>query len=233
MNYSYQTTKILQTNTSAQPMSLSKQIVKHPQIMRQIRLLAIKLGACLALAGLVAVNSEKVNASVFNYNQLEVSVTPDAIDGADPTLSLTGSYQITEEINIIGEYSRATLAEHRDVDLDFVNFSIGAAYHLTIVEKTDLIANAKYINTELVISDSSRSASLGEGSGFGFGLGIRHQVTEQVEASASLDYMAVEEATDLSILFGGHYHFNRRFSAGMGYTTGDFDGVTGSLRMSF
>ena len=192
-----------------------------------------KVGICMLLVGLAAVSPKESNANEFNYNEVEVSLTPDAIDGADPTVSFSGSYEVIESISVIGSYARTTLAESRGIEVDFVNTQIGAAYHRPVQRKTDFIADFSLVRTELVISDDSRSARLGEGSGYRLGAGLRHQYTDRLELHTSIDYLSVESATDTSVTVGGHYFFTERVSAGVGYTTGEFDGFAGSLRMNF
>lgn len=188
---------------------------------------------CALLAGLALSTAAETEASEFNYNLLEVAVTPDAIDGADPTMSLSGSYNINQNFSVVGDYSRTTLAESNGIELEFINFNFGAAYHQPVMYKTDMVADVRYVSTEIVISKGSRSASLGEGTGYTAGVGLRHQYTDQIEARTSLHYLSVEDATDTAISVGGMYHFNNQFSAGVDYITGDFDGIRGSVRMNF
>jgi opacity protein-like surface antigen len=186
----------------------------------------------LALAGVLAVSVSTANANNFNYNYVELEVA-DAIDDADPTLTLAGSYDVSSNVNLIADYSRTTLDSSGSTDLDFVKYSVGVGYHSPINSSTDMTANVKYIGTEIEVTNGFRSASLGDGSGFGIGLGLRHKVSDNFEANAAVDYMDVEDGTDTAFSAGGRYYFNQAVSAGIGYTTGDFDGIDGSLRYNF
>ena len=186
----------------------------------------------IAFAGVLAASVSTASANNFNYNYVEFEVA-DAIDDADPTLTLAGSYDVRSNINLIGDYSRTTLDSAGSTDLDFVKYGIGVGYHSPINSSTDMTANVKYIGTEVEITNGFRSASLGDGSGYGVGLGLRHKVSDNFEANAAVDYIDVEQEKDTAFSVGGRYYFNEAVSAGIGYTSGDFDGVDGSLRYNF
>ncbi len=192
----------------------------------------MKKMSMLALAGLLSLSVNAVNAANFNYNYVELKVA-DAIDDADPTITAAGSYDITPNINLIGDYSNTTLDSINGVDLDFNKYSIGLGYHTSVNDNTDITANIKYIGTEIELTQGFNYQSLGDGSGFGVGMGVRHKVSDKFEANAAVDYMNVEDATDTAVSAGGRYYFSDSISAGVGYTSGDFDGVDGSLRFNF
>lgn len=140
---------------------------------------------------------------------------------------------MVDNISIIGSHANTRLAETQGIKIDFVNTQLGVAYHRSLQKNTDLIADISYVRTELVISNDTRSASRGDGSGYKLGAGVRHQLSDRIELHSSLDYLSVESGTDTALTVGGRYYFTHRFSAGAGYTTGDFDGITGSLRLNF
>lgn len=190
-------------------------------------------GACLLAAALLSGISSEATANDFNYTEVGMSLTPDAIDGADPTLAFSGSYEIIENISIIGSYSNTRLAEYRGVEIDFSFLQLGVAYHTPLQAKTDLTADIRYVGTDLSISDDSRSASLGTGSGYRLGGGVRHQYSDRIELNSALSYMSVESESDFALSVGGRYFFNQNFSAGAAYTTGDFDGISGSIHYNF
>ncbi len=218
-------------NNITQTTSAHKQ--KNRPIFAEKKMIFSKLGICLVLVGMAAISSNESHANEFNYNELEMSISPDSIGGADPTVSFSGSYEFVDQYSVIGNYSRTTLAEARGIEVDFVNTQIGVAYNQALLNNTDFVASLSYVRTEIVISDDTRSASLGDGSGYKLGAAARHQLTNQIQLQSSISYLSVESATDTAISVGGYYFLTENISAGVAYTTGEFDGFAGSLRMNF
>lgn len=186
----------------------------------------------VALSSFFSITAVQLEASEFKYNYVELGVA-DAIDDADPTFNIAGSFDVASNVNLFASYASTTLESSGDVDLDFDRYDVGIGYHTSVNEKTDMTANVKYIGTEIELTNGFSTASLGDGSGYGVGIGVRHKVSDSLEAYGSVDYVDVEEATETSVTAGGRYYFNDKISAGLGYTSGDFDGVNGTLRFNF
>ena len=199
------------------------------------RSLKMSVAVCLLLAGVGAGYNSDAKASEFNYNEVAMSLAPDAIDGADPTLAFSGSYEFMTDFSVIGSHSNTQVAESRGVEVDFSITQLGVSYHrpLQLMAKTDVTADVRYVETNLTISRGSRSANLGSGSGYRVGTGIRHQYSDRIELQSTLSYLSVESEADMALSVGGHYSFSKNLSAGAAYTTGDFDGISGSVRWNF
>ncbi len=177
------------------------------------------------LAG-IAFNAQ---AADFNYNYVEGAYENYDLDGTDADVGrLSGSYEITPNLNIIGEYATGDIDNTAGgSDLDFEETAIGMEYHTSIAPKTDLTTNLKYINQDNDISNSS--------DGYGVGVGVRHWLKDNIEVDANVDYKDVEDSDDTRLKVGARYYFNKTISAGVGYSTSkeDVDVVSGNIRWNF
>lgn len=191
-----------------------------------------KIVSSLVLAGVLTGTMASVSAAKFSYNFVEVSVAKVDIDGANNTYGIGGSYDINSNVNLLGAFTTTDAGTIDGVDLDINSYQLGIGYHTPIAESTDAVANISYVNLELEGSLGNATASVDE-SGYGAGVGVRHMFSDQLEGDASVDYIDINDFSDTSVSVGGRFHFNETISAGLGYTSGDEDTVSGTLRMSF
>jgi len=193
----------------------------------------IKIISALILAGACSVSVSNLSASNFSYSYIEGGVG-DFIDEADdPTFFVGGSYNVSSNINLLASYDTTTLTSDGLLDLDFDKFKVGVGYHTPVSDSTDMTANVQYIGTDVSITNGFNSEEIADGSGYGIGLGLRHKVSDSFEANANVDYMDVEDGKDTAFTVGARYYFNQKISANLAYTSGDFDGASGSVRFDF
>jgi hypothetical protein len=181
--------------------------------------------AGIAFSGL----STNVHAADFSYNYVEGAYESTDLDGPDADVfRLSGSYELTPNVNVIGEYAAGDIDNPTGgSDLDFEETAIGLGYHTGIAPKTDVTANIKYINQDIDLVEDDN--------GYGVGVGVRHWLMDKVEVDADIDYVDVGDNEDTRLKLGARYHINESFSAGVGYSTSDndVDVVSGNIRWNF
>ena len=179
----------------------------------------------VVLAG-IAFNAQ---AADFNYNYVEGSYEHYDLDGTDADAGkLLGSYEITPNLNIIGEYAAGNIDNPADgSDLDFQDSAIGIEYHTPIASNTDVTTNIKYINQDIDTANDD--------DGYSAGVGVRHMLNDKVELDANIDYTDIDNSDDTSLKVGARYHINKSISAGVGYSASkeDVDIISTNIRWSF
>ena len=183
---------------------------------------------CSLTSVVLAAMAFNAQAADFNYNYVEGAYENYDIEGTDADAGkLSGSYAMTPNLNIIGEYAVGDIDNPAGgSDLDFEETAIGIEYHTPIAPKTDLTSNLKYINQDIDSVDDD---------GYGVGVGVRHQLTDKVEVDANIDYSDIDNSDDTRLKVGARYYFNKSISAGVGYSTSkeDVDIVSTNIRWSF
>ena len=179
----------------------------------------------IVLAGM-AFNAQ---AADFNYNYVEGAYEHYDLDGTDADAGkLLGSYEITPNLNIIGEYAAGNIDNPTDgSDLDFQDAAIGIEYHTPIASNTDVTTNIKYVNQNIDAGNDD--------DGYSAGVGVRHMLNDKVELDANIDYIDIDNSDDTSLKVGARYHINKSISAGVGYSTSeeDVDIISTNIRWSF
>ena len=168
-------------------------------------------------------------AEDFNYNYIEGVYENYDSDETDADVGrLYGSYELTQNLNIIGEYANG---KHKrplgESGLDFDETVIGMEYHISIAPKTDLTTNLKYINQNTDLASDA--------DGYGAGIGVRHWLMDKVEVDANVDYKDVDDKDDTRLEVGARYYFNDTISAGVGYSNSEEneDAISGNIRWNF
>ena len=141
---------------------------------------------------------------------------------------LAGSYDITPNLNVIGEYATGNIDNPSGgSDLDYQEAAIGLGYHTQIAPKTDFTANVKVVNQDTDLA--------GDDTGYSAGIGLRHMLVDKIEVDADIDYIDVNNDEDTRLKVGARYYINDTISAGVGYSTSDkdVDTVSGNLRWNF
>lgn len=168
-------------------------------------------------------------AADFNYNFVEGSYEHYDLDGTDADAGkLAGSFEMTPNLNIIGEYAAGNIDNPTNgSDLDFQNGAVGLEYHTPIAPKTDITTNIKYINQDIDTGNDE--------DGYSAGVGVRHSLNDKVELDANIDYYDIDNSDDTRLKVGARYYINKSISAGLGYSTSreDVDTVSTNIRWSF
>ncbi len=185
----------------------------------------------IALVGMMST----AQAGDFNYNYIEGGYSNYNVKEVSSAFSAGGSYGVTENVNIIGSYSKANFDTNSSVDTSLNQYSVGAGYHMPIAPQTDILADVSYLNMEAEASTNGIAFSASKG-GYGLGVGVRHQLTDSVEANARVAYMSIDNTSDTAVSVGGRYNINKAMSAGLDLTTVTDKGpeiITSSLRWNF
>lgn len=181
--------------------------------------------AGVAFSGLAT----SVNAADFSYNYLEGAYESIDLDGPDADVfRLSGSYELTPELNVIGEYATGDVDNPAGgADLDFEETAIGLGYHIGIAPLTDVTANVKLVNQDIDLA--------GDDTGYSVGVGVRHWLMDKIEVDANIDYIDVDDNDDTRLKVGARYYINEAISGGVDYSTSseDVDAVSGNIRWNF
>lgn len=189
-------------------------------------------------ASTLAISAVMTNASAnnFNYNFAQVGYSFINDFDVDEGVIISGSYDVKENINIIGDYFMSTSSDSAiadDIDVDIYSFGIG--YHTPVSDKTDVLAEIGLFNTDS--QATARGITIdSDDSGYKLALGARYKFSEKVELRARGDHRNSDDLTDTTLTLGGRYYFNPAISAGLDFNTGADDGselITTSLRWNF
>lgn len=176
-----------------------------------------------------AQEAARPQSAQFNYNYVEISydeldfdLGPADVDGDGLTLS--GSYEITDDWHIYAAYGSHDL----DFGIDLDTWTVGAGYVYPLKDDIDIYGRVLYID---------QSADAGPASADDDGLGlqarIRARVTDQLELEGGILYVDVADS-DTSLQASARYNFTENFSAGISLAfAGDTDGISVSARYSF
>jgi hypothetical protein len=193
----------------------------------------------LLAAGLFAV-SGAAHATDLNYDYLEVGYTIVDLDdfNADLTaLSLGGSFLVTEEVYVFGNYADGRTENFNFFGdrgrLDLSGYTLGVGYRYALSRLTDLNFAAAFERQKF--SGRRDLSYLGSDSENGYSLtvGLRSLVSPQFEFLADVTYIDVGD-DDTVLGLGGLWHFHPQVALGAGVTLGsDATGYGATLRFKF
>ena len=168
----------------------------------------------------------------FNYTYVELGYDEaeyavGSVEGLDGDgLTLSGSFEITEDWHAYASYNTSDL----DVGLDVDTWIIGAGYRYPLRDNIDIYGRVLYLNTE---ADVSGVAASRDDDGLGVLARLRMRVSNEFEVEGGILYTDIVD-TDTSLQASARYYFTDEFSAGLGITfAGDADGIGINARFSF
>jgi hypothetical protein len=176
--------------------------------------------AAAVLLPTVATAQQATQSQPFNYSYVEIGydefdVGPFDGDG----LTLTGSFEITDDWHLVAAYGAADFDGGGDLD----TWTVGAGYRHPLKSNVDLYGRALYISDD----------GPGDDDGLGLQVRLRAMVSDDVEVEGGIQHIDVRDS-DTSLQAGVRYHFNDNFSAGLGLTfAGDTDSLGINARFSF
>ena len=192
-------------------------------------------GAMLVVAALlpaVTQAQEATSTRPFTYSYVELGYDEAEfeigrvgdIDGDGLTLS--GSFEITEDWHAYASYNTSDL----DFGIDLDSWAIGAGYRYPLRDDVDIYGRVLYISTEAdfpgVVTDLDED-------GLGVLARLRMRVSDEFEVEGGILYTDVRD-TDTSLQASARYYFTNECSAGIGITfAGDADGIGINARYSF
>ena len=168
----------------------------------------------------------------FNYTYVELGYDEaeyvvGSVEGLDGDgLTVSGSFEITEDWHAYASYNTSDL----DVGLDVDTWVIGAGYRYPLRDNIDIYGRVLYLNTE---ADVPGVAASRDDDGLGVLARLRMRVSNEFEVAGGILYTDIVD-TDTSLQASARYYFTDEFSAGLGITfAGDTDGIGINARFSF
>ena len=174
-------------------------------------------------------SAARPESAQFNYTYLELSydetdfdLGPASVDGDGITLS--GSFELTDDWHIYTSYSQADL----DFGIDVDTWAVGAGYVYPLKDGIDIYGRVLYIDQNIDAGPANA-----DDDGLGVQGRIRARITDEFELEGGLQYVDVSDS-DISLQASARYNFSEAFSAGIGITfAGDTDGIGINARYSF
>lgn len=195
----------------------------------------MKLHTLISSSLLVLITSTNAHANNFNYNYVELGYAAITDFEVDEGVVISGSYDIKENINIVGEAFVSTSSDSDTADIDLDSYRLGVGYHMPISDKTDVLAEAGLFNVS--VEASSRGITINrDDSGYQLSAGVRHKLAEKIELQGRINYKNSDDLSDRNYVLGARYYFNPAISVAADFNTGAEDGselITTSLRWNF
>ena len=155
------------------------------------------------------------------YDEADFDLGPGEVDGDGLTLS--GSFEITEEWHAFASYGTYDL----DFGLDVDTWMLGAGYVFPLRDGIDLYGRVLYVDSDLD-GPSNRNED-----GLGVQLRIRARMSDVFELEGGIQHVDVFDS-NTSLQGFARYHFTQEFSAALGITLGgNSDAIGISARYSF
>ncbi len=195
--------------------------------MKSLPLIAF---SALALLG----SNTYANNFNYNYAQIDYSFINDS--DIDQGIRVSGSYDVTYNINVLGSYFVSTSSDSSvadDVDVNL--YTLGVGYHYDFANGTDLLGEIGLFNSHTDVKKGGIKIN-DDNSGYTLSLGVRHRLQDKVELLGRFDHRNSSDLTDNVFTIGSRYYFKPNLSAGLDFNTGADDGseaISASLRWQF
>lgn len=182
------------------------------------------------LTAVLLLASASLAQAEFNYNYVSASFSQTEFDDINidgNAFGFGGSFAISDEFHVFGNYGVGELDDDFGVSADVDQFSVGFGYNVPITPNVDVVATASYEYVEVSV-DGFGSA---DDNGYGLGLGLRLAASEQLELHGGMVYVDFGD-DDTGFGAGLLYNFTPQFALGVdGDWTDDTSsyGVTGRL----
>ena len=193
--------------------------------MKKFPILAI---CALSLSGFVS----SVQANNINYDYMEVGyslVNDSVVSGG---LTLSGSYDIYDNINVLGNLFISTSSDKpAPRDAEVTAYTIGFGYHKNVSEKMDVFAEALLLNTDSTVGPINI-----DDTGYIAAVGVRSPLNDKVELLGRIERRNSDNLSETVFTFGGLYKYSEKTFLGLKLNTGAGDGseaLTASIRWNF
>ena len=197
--------------------------------MKKFPMLAI---CALSLSGFVS----SVQANNINYDYIEVGYSLINDSGASGGFTLSGSYDVYENVNVIGNLFISTTTDKSVADdIDASAYTIGLGYHYRYSEEFDFFAEALLLNTDSTATKSGIKVNRDD-TGYVAALGVRSPLNDKVELLGRIERRNSDHLSETVFTFGGLYKYNEKTSLGLKLNTGSEDGseaLTASICWNF
>lgn len=172
------------------------------------------------------------HADGFSYSYLEGAYVNTDIDNFDKDIdgfSLRGSFEITPNIFVFGNYTdQSTSIFGTDAGLE--QFQLGAGYAWPLGKNLDLYGKVGYAHAQLEVPGPNL-----DDDGYTLGVGMRGRPMEALELEGSVNYLDLNDSgDDTSLGVAARYFFTPQFAAGIEGNFGDDANTYGvNVRWSF
>jgi hypothetical protein len=183
----------------------------------------------LSLSGFVS----SVQADDINYDYVEVGYSLVNDSNATGGVTLSGSYDVFDNINVIGNLFISTTTDNTIADdVDVTSYTLGLGYHKKYSDTLDFFGEFRLLNSDSSGSHKGVDVNVDD-TGHVLAVGVRSKVNDKVEFLGRLDRRNSDVASGSVFTFGARYKYNEKASLGLDFNTGASDGsetLTASIR---
>lgn len=163
-------------------------------------------------------------AQNIDYSYIDGMIVNQDGGGDDYTgLGLRGTYPLSPQFYAAGEFL-STNSDGGVIDIDRVDMSFGAGYHMPLNRTTDFFAQLDFLRVD---------TDAGDDDGLRVGAGVRSLVAKQVELRGSVEYVDVFDG-ELIINLGAQYEISDAWAGFVELSEGDtFGGYMLGVRFDY
>lgn len=189
----------------------------------------------LLAAGLL-VFAGTAHATDLNYDYIEAGYSQVDFDDIDEDLtgvSIGGSFLVSDEIFVYGNYVDGETDRFAGGRLGVTGFTLGLGYRLGVAPQTDFTFGAAFERSK--VEGQGALSFLGSDSenGYSLSVGARHLLVPEFELAADVTYVDIGE-DDTILTLGGLWHITQLVAVGLDYFVGsDASGFEGRIRFKF
>ena len=133
-----------------------------------------------------SIGAEELNYTYLQGNFGQVDVDEPGINVDGDGYGIAGSFGLTENFHLFGEYQTAGL----DFDVDLNLLEAGLGYNTAISDNLDVITRLEYLNVEV----DARGIPSSDENGYGIGVGLRARVSSMIELHGGIDYIDLSDS---------------------------------------
>lgn len=180
--------------------------------------------------------SSSVYANNINYDYMEVGYSLVNDSGASGGFTLSGSYDVYENVNVIGNLFINTTTDKSVADnIDANAYTIGLGYHYNYSTEMDFFAEALLLNTHSTATKSGLKVNKND-TGYVAAVGVRSPLNDKVELLGRIERRNSNDLSETVFTFGALYKYSEKTSLGLKLNTGAEDGseaLTASVRWNY
>lgn len=172
-----------------------------------------RIAPALLLALLPALGHAQMNYTSVEINFVDIDLGNDFLDVNGDGFELYGSYALSENWFVFGQYQNQDF----DFGADGSSLEVGAGYHLPLAENVDFVAAAAVVDAEV-----SRGPVSADDQGIAIRAGARAHLGRAFEVEGGFEYVNFDEAdSDTAWVVRGRYYFTRRLAVTAGTDLSD------------
>lgn len=191
----------------------------------------------LALALALAAAPFAASADALSYTYVEggynkIHVDDDLLGSSDADGAyLRGSFDLGAGINLIGSIQRVGdsgfFVDGTHYDVDTTQSELGVAYHQSMGERVDFIAELAWVRLDAEISENNVEIGDGQATGGRGAIGVRGQFNDVVEGLLKVNYYDGNDFADgeFTGVVGAQFKFNPTWGITAEVEHGDLGGI--------